>query len=333
MEPTVVMAIFSALALGHVVFLAHYFWAPFKKKPSSFFLALLLTTLAIRIIKSVLVILIPNSPDIIPAFGLIGLAAIGPSLWLYSNSFKNLLFKPNYRLLWHYFFALLLLPLIPLMNDNQMYITYVLAVGHMFFYLLISANLLYKRSETFSKIEKNWCALLITSIFLIWITFFFQLLIESFTTYLLVTVMATAVIYGLSLWAGKRSKLFLEPKRATSEKWSKEMTEIGQEVEFMLNNEKIYTDPGLTIKLISNMLNRPEYLVSKAINYHFKKSFPELLNQYRIHHASQLIHSTVYEELSIEGIAYESGYNSISAFYRAFKNIKGITPAKLKRIS
>ncbi len=333
MEPTVIMAFFSALALGHCVFLAIYFWTPLKKKPSSFFLGLLLITLAIRILKSVLVILIPESPDIIPAFGLIGLAAIGPSLWLYSRSFKNPAFQANNKSLWHYCWALLLIVLIPLMNDSQMYIAYVLSVSHMFCYLLLSAVLLYRRASSFTRLEKNWSMLLICSIFLIWLSFFFQLLIESFTTYLMVTVVATAVIYGLSLWAGKRNRIFLEPKRITSEKLSREMDSIGREVETMLDDQKIYTDSNLTVKRISTSLSRPEYLVSQAINFYFKKSFPELLNEYRVQHASQLIHSSAYDQLSIEGIAYESGYNSISAFYRAFKNIKGITPAKLKRIN
>ena len=203
----------------------------------------------------------------------------------------------------------------------------------MLFYLGLSAVLLYRRYHSFTKLEKQWSVLLVSSIFLIWLTFFFQLLIESFTTYLAVTVVATAVIYGLSLWAGKRNRLFLEPKRGSSAKWLREMKEIGREVEQLLDDEKIYTDAGLTVKAISAKLDRPEYLVSQAINHYFKKSFPELLNKYRVQHASLLIHSRVYDEMSIEGIAYESGYNSISAFYRAFKNIKGVTPAKLKKIS
>ena len=333
MEPTVIMAIFSALALGHVVFLANVFWSPIRKKPSSFFLALLLTTLAIRIIKSVLVILIPDSPDIIPAFGLIGLAAIGPSLWLYIRSFKNPDFNVSYKLFWHYAWALALIVLIPMMNSGQMYLSYAFSVAHMFTYLVFSGILAFRRSDSFSRQEKSWSVLLLISVLLIWITFFFQLLIETFLTYLMVTVVATAVVYGLSLWASKRNRLFQEPRRASSEEWNQQMKLIGREVETLLNEKNIYTDSNLTVKRISAILSRQEYLVSQAINFYFKKSFPELLNEYRVQHASKLIHSATFKELSMEGIAYESGYNSVSSFYRAFKNIKGMTPAKHRDIS
>ena len=175
MEPSIIMAIFSALALGHCLYLAGFFWAPLKKKPSSFFLALLLTTLALRIVKSVLVLLIPNSPQIIPAFGLIGLAAIGPSLWLYAHAFKNFDYHTTYKSLFHYAWALSLIVLIPFMDDIQIYLAYAISVVHMLFYIWISAIILYRRANSFTKLEKNWSLLLISSIFFIWLTFLFQL--------------------------------------------------------------------------------------------------------------------------------------------------------------
>lgn len=327
------MAIFSALALGHCFFLASYFWASPKTKPNSFFLALLLTTLAIRILKSVLVILIPNSPELIPAFGLVGLAAIGPSLWLYTRTFKNRDYRASSQSMVHFAWAMVLVLIIPLLNDALMYLAYAVTVGHMLVYLMISSIQLRNRFTQLNKMERKWVALLIGSVSLIWLTFFFQLILESFSSYLAVTVVASGVLYGLSLWAGRRNKLFLEPRQSSSGKRNDQLNQIGQEVEFLLNEEKIYTNADLTIKGISSRLNRQEYLVSKAINFYFRKSFPELLNEYRVKHATRLIHSAVFDEMSIEGIAQECGYNSISAFYRAFKSIKGITPAKLKQIN
>lgn len=331
MNSYAIMAIFSSLALGHSLFLASQLWDSVKRRPSSFYLALLLTALAIRIFKSVLVILLPQSPDIIPAIGLVGLIAIGPSLWLYVKSFKNVEFKAENNHLWHFTPALILALIIPFFNNEQMYIAYSISVAHMLIYILLSANYIFRLLMEYGRFERKWLLRLLIAIFLIWSTFFAQLLIESFATYLSVTVVATVSIYGLSIWAGKKSRLFTEPRRVFSDKASSEIVQVGTQIELLLTEKKIYTDSNLTIKKISELLSKPEYMVSQSVNTYFKQSFPELLNYYRIKHASILIESTAYENLSIEGIAYESGYNSISAFYRAFKNLKGVTPAKFKK--
>lgn len=330
MNTLVIMAIFSALAVGHSLFLARHFWSPIKKSPSSFFLAILLAALAIRILKSVLVILIPKSPDIIPAVGLIGLSAIGPSIWLYVLSYKNRNFQADSRQIGHYIWAFSLIVLIPIFDEKQMYFAYSISVAQMFIYIILTAYLIFKKVGKYNKLESKWLKLLIASISLIWFTFFAQLLIETYITYLLVTVVASVTIYVMSFWAGKKRKLFMEPRRLNLNGISHELPEIGKEIESLLTEKKIYTNSKLTIKKISEKLSQPEYLVSQSINAHFRKSFPEVLNEYRIAHATELIDSKAYENFSLEGIAYESGYNSISAFYRAFKNIKGVTPSKFK---
>ena len=332
MDSSNVMALFSALALGHSLFLSAYFWAPIKKKPNRFFLALLLASLAIRIIKSVLVILIPNSPFIVPAIGLVGLAMIGPSLFFYFKSFKNVLFKVSRTIAFHFVPAGLLMVSIPFLNDDQMFWAYAASVAHMFAYLLISAYYVIKNQEHYKSGEIKWLKLILVCISVIWITFLAQLLIETFITYLIVTMVASVAIYGMSLWALRKRKLFVESGGGLSQSNIALFSDIAQEVDSALRNERLYQDPSLTIKLLGEKLNHKEYLISQAINYHYKKSFPELLNELRIEHAMAMIESDDFENLSIEGIAYESGYNSISAFYRSFKKIMGITPAHYKKV-
>ena len=324
------MAIFSALAMGHSLFLASYFWTSVKKSPSRFFLALLLTALAIRIIKSVIVILIPQSPFLIPAVGLIGLSAIGPSLYLYTQAFKNFRFKPKTAHLGHYVICMSLILIIPFFTELQMFIAYCATVAHMFIYLILSFTTVQKSKLGYKEIEYQWMLMLLGATALLWITFFAQLIIEKYITYLAVTIIASIVLYGLSIWASRKGKLFREPARNRCLPESKYYDEIGGEIEALFA-QQVYTDSNLSVKSISEKLEQPEYLVSQAINFYFKMSFPELLNKYRVHFAAQLIRSTTHDNYSIEGIAYESGYNSISAFYRAFKKIKGVTPAQFKK--
>jgi AraC-like DNA-binding protein len=325
-----IMTIFSALALGHSLFLASYFWAPVKKSPSRFFLALLLTALAVRILKSVLVILIPQSPYIIPAVELVGLSAIGPSLFLYSKSAYNVLFQFKNDQLIHFIPSISLIVLIPFLGETEMFVAYRVTVAHMFAYISWSSVHICNRRNSYRKTEYQWLGLLIGAISVIWLTFFAQLLIEKFITYLAITITASVALYGLSIWAQKKGNLFKEPRRHFLDEDPNKLNKIGEKIRRLFDQENLYTDSNLTVKSIREKLEQPEYLVSQSINFYFKRSFPELLNEYRIIYASKLICSEEHNNLSIEGIAYESGYNSISAFYRAFKKIKGMTPANFK---
>lgn len=56
-----------------------------------------------------------------------------------------------------------------------------------------------------------------------------------------------------------------------------------------------------------------------------------LLTHYRIRHAENLLQSPTAAHFSIEAIAYDSGFASMSAFYVAFKKIHGKTPAEFKK--
>ena len=57
------------------------------------------------------------------------------------------------------------------------------------------------------------------------------------------------------------------------------------------------------------------------------KTFTEFLNQVRIHQACQLLQET---DLSISQIAYQSGFQNLSYFNRAFKKLRGDTPKEFR---
>jgi AraC-like DNA-binding protein len=83
--------------------------------------------------------------------------------------------------------------------------------------------------------------------------------------------------------------------------------------------------------VLAKKLNTPPYVVSRCVNSYFNKSFPELLVGYRIEKSKQLLHSSMNKTFSVEGIAYESGFSTLSAFYHAFKKINGMTPAQYRK--
>lgn len=68
--------------------------------------------------------------------------------------------------------------------------------------------------------------------------------------------------------------------------------------------------------------------LSKLINENLNSNFTEFINKYRIEEAKQLIVTN--SNYTIEAIGNSSGFNSKSAFYKAFKAYAGTTPAKFK---
>jgi len=65
---------------------------------------------------------------------------------------------------------------------------------------------------------------------------------------------------------------------------------------------------------------------SQIINEHFKKSFHEFVNLYRINEAKELLENE--KGLNIIDIAYEVDYNNKVTFNKAFKKKKDLTQSQ-----
>ena len=121
------------------------------------------------------------------------------------------------------------------------------------------------------------------------------------------------------------------------------------EVEFICNAEYVL-DPKTTtrnrIKLVYNyimenytrsikvsevasMINMTEASFFKFIKRHTHKTFTQMINEFRINHASKLLMTT---DKSVAETCYECGYNNISYFNRKFKEIMHETPGSFRKI-
>jgi AraC-like DNA-binding protein len=97
-----------------------------------------------------------------------------------------------------------------------------------------------------------------------------------------------------------------------------------------IEEEKMYRKPSITLKEFSGIIEEPSYLVSKAVKKQYGLSFPELINKYRIKDIIEKLATQEGEELKIESIAYEYGFNTPSAFYSAFKKETSLTPKEFR---
>jgi len=99
-----------------------------------------------------------------------------------------------------------------------------------------------------------------------------------------------------------------------------------------ISNEKLYTDPTLTLKKLAELLSIPYYQLSQIINQKMEKNFTDFINEYRIEEAKSLLANPAYRDEKIESIAYDSGFNTPSSFYAAFNKFIGSTPTQYRKM-
>ena len=100
----------------------------------------------------------------------------------------------------------------------------------------------------------------------------------------------------------------------------------------MLDNEKIFKNFNLSIEKLAKQLQTNKKYLSIVINEEFGINYIDFINEYRIKESMFLLSDPEKNlKLSISGIAEESGFKSLSSFYRTFKNYTGITPSKFRQ--
>jgi AraC-like DNA-binding protein len=131
------------------------------------------------------------------------------------------------------------------------------------------------------------------------------------------------------------SKLTLGRKRghkyAKSGLDTEKMLEYKDQLEQIMQSQKIFLKPDLTLPKLAVAVNCSVNHLSQVINSGFGMSFFDYLNQYRIEHARELLSRNDSPDAAILNIAFAAGFNSNSAFYTAFKKRFGQTPAQYRR--
>jgi len=98
-----------------------------------------------------------------------------------------------------------------------------------------------------------------------------------------------------------------------------------------LEKDKPYMNNELKLQDIASYLGLPPYQLSQVINAELKTNFYSLINKYRIEEAKRLLIDPNKQHLNILEIAFETGFNSKSAFNTAFKKNTTITPSQYKQ--
>jgi AraC-like DNA-binding protein len=102
-------------------------------------------------------------------------------------------------------------------------------------------------------------------------------------------------------------------------------TSSGRFIEAM-ERDKLYLNPGLSVADLAVHTGISPKHISVILNQHLHKSFTEFVNEYRVRYIQERLLQGDGDRLTIAGLAYEGGFNSVPTFQRAFKLIVGQTP-------
>jgi len=94
---------------------------------------------------------------------------------------------------------------------------------------------------------------------------------------------------------------------------------------------KPWLDVDLTIEDLALALGVKRHHLTQVINDRLGKNFYRYVNEYRVEEVKRIIALGEAERLSILGVAFNSGFNSKSAFNEAFKSIIGRTPSEYRK--
>ncbi|WP_420399878.1 helix-turn-helix domain-containing protein [Flagellimonas sp.] len=303
-------------------------------------LSLFFFAITIRLTKSILWVYLDTSPIWFINLGFAAHALTGPALLLYVWHF---LFQKKWsHWNWiHFVPGILLLLFINLLTrDGFWYIGgYTALLFHQMSYVLGGLVLLgiFLRKKSLrvqpTKAAKIWLTILILGTATLQFLYFSNYIL-GITPYLLGPLLYLPFIYFLAFVLFKNPKILQHvtaQKNGAANLSAEELSALAERLQKTMESEKLYLDPDCTMAKVAKATNMQPYLVSHVVNKVIGMGFPDFLNSYRVEAVkNRLVHPN-YRHTKIASIAYDCGFNTLSAFNTAFKKATGFTPTKFQK--
>ncbi|MBI9067613.1 MAG: AraC family transcriptional regulator [Salinivirgaceae bacterium] len=294
--------------------------------------ALFIIMLTLRISKSILLAFSDGLHDFLLTIGLSGFMAIGPVYYFLIESITHDKFKFRCSQINHFLPALLFTFMWMFLDD----IRNNAAAWHIFYRTILLQYMIYVTWSIYKLNTGNFSnakvikQLNIIGAFLLAIWFAYLLNEVSGFPYISGAILYSVLIYFTLIIVINKGYIIdlSNPKYKNTGLSAEESNRIKNELFNLLQNENIYRDNTISLGKIAKRLGAGNHALSQVINEYYKQSFFELIGQYRIDEAKILLRQD--NAAKISEIAFDVGYNSLSAFNTAFKKSTGLTPSKFR---
>ncbi len=162
-------------------------------------------------------------------------------------------------------------------------------------------------------------------------SYYFMILTAGYlVTYdYLISISMSVFIYGIG-YLGYKNNLIVESeadKYQNSNLKQEEIECVSRKLNELMQREKLYLQRDLNLEKLALAANTSKHILSQILNEEIGTKFSDFVNTYRVNEAKELILKRN-KELSISGIALESGFNNKTSFNTAFKKFTGHTPTQ-----
>lgn len=199
------------------------------------------------------------------------------------------------------------------------------------------------------EINLNWLEYIILLIFLMSIfSCVYSLVFNPNSLDLIVNGIFLVAVFIIAYYSLKQKEIFPADEKERSEIISieadeelpankkkivadNELANLKQQLSHLIQEQKPYMDSELNLIKLSELMNITAHQLSYVINTGFSENFFQYINKFRVQKAKELLINDKMNNLTILGIAYESGFNSKTSFNTTFKKITGKTPSEFKK--
>jgi AraC-like DNA-binding protein len=99
----------------------------------------------------------------------------------------------------------------------------------------------------------------------------------------------------------------------------------------IMEADKPYLNSDLTLQELAGKLSISTHNLSEIINTRLNRNFYDFINGYRVEEVKRRLADTESEKYSLLAIAFDSGFNSKSAFNTIFKKHTNTTPSQYRK--
>ena len=301
--------------------------------------ALLIFALTLRIGKSVLLYIFSDELfSYLLNLGLAGFLSVGPLFFLFTKSVLNKNFKLKHKDILHFLPSLLFIIFWWLIAYNERHylirdLIYRIILIQYIIYMISAQKLISQIPENLAHIKKqlNYLNLMLL---MIWLPYMLNS-VNSHFFYLIGALVYTGLVYfSLLLLINKGCIINFYPTKKYEKTGltMEQSSRLASQVKQLMEQEEVFKDNTISLSKLAMRLKTSTHVLSQVINENEAKTFYELLSYYRIKNAKSLLMAGS-NKINISEIAYEVGYNSLSAFNNAFKKAMGQTPSQFEKCS
>tara|TARA_R110002073_G_scaffold298418_1_gene465050 strand:- start:5465 stop:6601 length:1137 start_codon:yes stop_codon:yes gene_type:complete len=112
---------------------------------------------------------------------------------------------------------------------------------------------------------------------------------------------------------------------------NEELQQIEKRLKDVLKNDRPYLDENLTLTKLASSIPISNKKLSIFINQHLNTTFYDMINTYRVASVKEKLESNNFNNITLLGIANESGFKSKTTFNRIFKKETGLLPSEYRK--